>query len=284
MTTTEILEILRKPHVIVPRAELAEVASRREEFVPLLIDSIREATKLADKADLDDNLPAYALYLLAQLREPTALEPILQYFALDETTEEDIFGDVIAEDGARILAGVAHKNTERLQEYAKQPDLSLIVRMAAFDAIAIHSIWGETPKESANEFFVSLVDQEVFGKDLDSWTALASAWLDSDPKAALPKLRQLHQRQLLEEELVGSPKDWEKEARETDSESKEWREELSRPITDAADCVSWWECFDEGGTGEDEPGVPYVAPEKIGRNDLCPCGSGKKYKKCCMKE
>ncbi|QTA80963.1 SEC-C motif-containing protein [Desulfonema limicola] len=22
---------------------------------------------------------------------------------------------------------------------------------------------------------------------------------------------------------------------------------------------------------------------KIGRNDLCPCGSGKKYKKCCMK-
>jgi uncharacterized protein YecA (UPF0149 family) len=23
-------------------------------------------------------------------------------------------------------------------------------------------------------------------------------------------------------------------------------------------------------------------PQKIGRNDLCPCGSGKKYKKCCM--
>jgi len=23
---------------------------------------------------------------------------------------------------------------------------------------------------------------------------------------------------------------------------------------------------------------------KIGRNDLCSCGSGKKYKKCCMKD
>ena len=22
----------------------------------------------------------------------------------------------------------------------------------------------------------------------------------------------------------------------------------------------------------------------IGRNELCPCGSGKKYKKCCMKK
>ena len=23
-------------------------------------------------------------------------------------------------------------------------------------------------------------------------------------------------------------------------------------------------------------------PVKVGRNDPCPCGSGKKYKKCCM--
>lgn len=37
---------------------------------------------------------------------------------------------------------------------------------------------------------------------------------------------------------------------------------------------------------EDKPAVqqPYVrtAP-KVGRNDPCPCGSGKKYKKCCGK-
>lgn len=26
-----------------------------------------------------------------------------------------------------------------------------------------------------------------------------------------------------------------------------------------------------------------IVGEKIGRNDLCPCGSGKKYKKCCGK-
>ena len=23
-------------------------------------------------------------------------------------------------------------------------------------------------------------------------------------------------------------------------------------------------------------------PKKVGRNDPCPCGSGKKYKKCCL--
>ena len=26
---------------------------------------------------------------------------------------------------------------------------------------------------------------------------------------------------------------------------------------------------------------PVVKTQKVGRNDPCPCGSGKKYKKCC---
>ena len=29
------------------------------------------------------------------------------------------------------------------------------------------------------------------------------------------------------------------------------------------------------------PPEPVKAPPRIGRNDYCPCGSGKKYKKCC---
>jgi SWIM/SEC-C metal-binding protein len=29
------------------------------------------------------------------------------------------------------------------------------------------------------------------------------------------------------------------------------------------------------------PPVPVAAGPKVGRNDPCPCGSGKKYKKCC---
>jgi yecA family protein len=34
-----------------------------------------------------------------------------------------------------------------------------------------------------------------------------------------------------------------------------------------------------------EPATPYVRETpKIGRNDPCPCGSGKKYKKCCLKK
>lgn len=31
-----------------------------------------------------------------------------------------------------------------------------------------------------------------------------------------------------------------------------------------------------------QPQQPYVHEQKVGRNEPCPCGSGKKYKKCCL--
>ena len=37
--------------------------------------------------------------------------------------------------------------------------------------------------------------------------------------------------------------------------------------------------FSRGGEGESQP--VKKDPKKVGRNDPCPCGSGKKYKKCC---
>ena len=35
------------------------------------------------------------------------------------------------------------------------------------------------------------------------------------------------------------------------------------------------------GAAEDQPKAPKKAEAKVGRNDPCPCGSGKKYKNCC---
>ena len=32
---------------------------------------------------------------------------------------------------------------------------------------------------------------------------------------------------------------------------------------------------------EEKSSHTVVKPAKVGRNDPCPCGSGKKYKKCC---
>ena len=51
-----------------------------------------------------------------------------------------------------------------------------------------------------------------------------------------------------------------------------------KPIDDALDALA---VFEE--EEEEEPVKPAENPNRsIGRNDPCPCGSGKKYKKCCL--
>lgn len=42
------------------------------------------------------------------------------------------------------------------------------------------------------------------------------------------------------------------------------------------------DAFEETASGKPKPIVR--AGSRLGRNDPCPCGSGRKYKKCCMKE
>ena len=39
-----------------------------------------------------------------------------------------------------------------------------------------------------------------------------------------------------------------------------------------------------GASPEEDSDNSPASREKIGRNDLCPCGSGLKYKKCCGKQ
>lgn len=48
---------------------------------------------------------------------------------------------------------------------------------------------------------------------------------------------------------------------------------------------SFDEELDEGaGVAWAAPLRPVISPPQIGRNSLCPCGSGRRYKRCCGKE
>jgi uncharacterized protein YecA (UPF0149 family) len=76
-----------------------------------------------------------------------------------------------------------------------------------------------------------------------------------------------------------------------------------RFINDTIEEMDFWGCFNENNTEWDEcddimdsdnikntpdpftfipkKTAPVVTLPKVGRNDLCPCGSGEKYKRCC---
>jgi preprotein translocase subunit SecA len=66
-------------------------------------------------------------------------------------------------------------------------------------------------------------------------------------------------------------------------------------VEDTEEEMGWWSCFqherpawvktaaEASPKAEPEPAAPQIknTKPKTGRNEPCPCGSGKKYKKCC---
>jgi hypothetical protein len=82
---------------------------------------------------------------------------------------------------------------------------------------------------------------------------------------------------------------------------KKKRKKKSHYINDTISAIKWWACFEDNGEKQDEfvnnKFEEFIEGEvkkdkeldkrlsqkhkKTGRNEPCPCGSGKKYKKCC---
>ena len=54
-------------------------------------------------------------------------------------------------------------------------------------------------------------------------------------------------------------------------------------INDVISEIEWWACFHpERSSPKNLSSISDSPTNKVGRNDLCPCGSGRKYKKCCL--
>jgi HEAT repeat protein len=72
-------------------------------------------------------------------------------------------------------------------------------------------------------------------------------------------------------------------------ELQQWKDEIEDTrLWRRRALMEQWDVLEDADLASDEPDVlekgPVYVPAKVGRNDPCPCGSGKKYKKCCMKK
>jgi hypothetical protein len=102
------------------------------------------------------------------------------------------------------------------------------------------------------------------------WDSLALACADIEALELFPEVYRAYDDDLVDPEFIDSSELEEVEGGAPGERLREAREARA-PIDDVAGAIAWWECFHQ----------PVRRPEKIGRNQPCPCGSGKKFKKCC---
>jgi hypothetical protein len=157
------------------------------------------------------------------------------------------------------------------------------------------AVWAEVPREIIVDYFSWLAREGLEREPSYVWSAVATESADIEALAIFPDLRRAYDEGLIDPQTIGRSELNEVEASPR-GELLERMKDRHPPIDDVARATSWWARFGRlasgrraeelalaasGESDDDAPMEPYRAPAKVGRNEPCPCGSGKKYKKCC---
>jgi len=217
-------------------------------------------------------------------------------------TVDVLLADAVTGGLNRILASVYDGDPAPLRRLVENEEADEFVRSAALDAFVVLANSGQVPRDEVVDYFRRLFQGKLNRDYCFVWNALVSAVADLPAAELMAEVRWAYAHDLVDS-TVATLKDIENDF----ANPEPWRRERLTVITDAIDELEDEVCFDpevpwprplppEPPQFEAPPPPPYepppyVAPElvkpirrdqpKIGRNDPCPCGSGKKYKKCC---
>lgn len=284
----------------------------REEIVPdliMVIDFAIVNSSLyyrSDKSDKDGsktNFPLHAMYLLAEMREEKALEIILKFLSQKEKYLDYWLGDFLTEEIWKILLLTGNRKLPDLAKVVTDYKFYEYVRFAASQAMAQTTIYYPEKRDEAFSLFQDILNkylQREIPEDLFSDEVLGSVITDlTEIKAFefINLIKDCFDKKIVDEFYTGPFKDVENEFK-----NKNIRE---YPIGDIFNTyntiITKWSSYidsddddsDMNNINDDDydynPGNIISSGEqfirenpKIGRNDPCPCGSGKKYKKCCL--
>jgi len=293
----EILSALTRVQDAPPVEALAAAGENRAELTPRLLACLADvvAQPALLEGDRDIELPFYAMYLLAAWREAAAHPLLLGFLRLPGEQCLELSGDIVTQDMDRMLAQTAGGELRGLLALARGPAVNVYARMAAIKALSHLTAWGELPRESLVAHYRELLAAAGPPEHADDPGPLLGQYVCCALDLGLVELRDellvAMDRGWIEESFVGSRDDVEADFARPPKPPES-------PIDNVARAIRWWRCFkrksvlsglppagpsipDASAGRFDASPQPYRAPEKIGRNDPCPCGSGKKYKKCC---
>ncbi|MDP3654178.1 MAG: DUF1186 domain-containing protein [Rhodoferax sp.] len=283
------IEYFSKPF---PRAAIAFANAHREEVAPHLIAAL--AHMAADPSMAEDPeyvLHLYAMHLLAAWRDTRAYAPMVALGRHDDDTLDMVMGDTLTESYGRCLASVCDGDIQPLQALFEDTQVSHWVRNAALDAIMVRVFEGDGSRDELVQYLMARGDAEAQRLrlpgtsvgELEVINCIASVASDIGAVEMRGRVEGWYDERLLDPMIAD--KAWFVEHL-GESFDVCLDRELSRGkgyVQDVEKEIGWWAGFRDVPAKKPAPKVlpsPVPGSRKIGRNDPCPCGSGKKYKKC----
>jgi len=272
-----------------PAESFHMVERHPEEAKPYLHAAIDRA--LADKEELDPNymLHHYALFFAGEFHDQEAFEKIIALSCLPGDVLDNLIGDTVTEGLNNILYNTYNGNLELLKECVRNPEVDDFVRGAMLEVIGQLYLDGIFEEEGLKAYLRELIYyKEVIGDQI--YTNLAGIICRCHFVDMLPEVQYLFDEELADGFVYG----------EYDScvdmmfQYDEWDSTFCRPSMSASEELKDCAMFEKEKTEKvvpdfeqivKNPEQPVINPAKklkVGRNAPCLCGSGKKYKSCCM--
>ena len=298
MEIQELLSRLDKHRGSFPQDLVAEAVARREEVIPILLETLEAIDNDPEPwlADQRRMVHIHAMYLLALFRETRAYPLLVRIFSRPGEFPFDLAGDVVTQDLGQILASVSGGDIGGMTALIENEQANEYVRAVALDGMVSLVATGQRTRDEVTTYFLQLF-QKWERNPGAHWDGLANVCADLWPQETFRELRRAYTEGLVDTWSI----DWQdiEDALEMGKQAAMQRARYREPlITDMARAMGWMQCFhstdsdDESQTELEEswmnpPSSDYVpmpirrtAP-KVGRNEPCPCGSGRKFKKCC---
>lgn len=276
----EVLLQLSKETGEFPTEAVVAADSYQEELTPAVLKAIKDG--ISQGLNASDDLAAFfavAVYLVAKWREKKAYPLIVSWFSMPEEGPFDIGGDIILETGPRILASVFDGDPSAIKKLIEKAGADEYGRGGGLEALAILVMWNEWPHDAFVEYAKELIGGKIEPQAVMVWNTLGSIVASGAYPELVDPFLAIYDKVDVDPQYVGRA---EVEAGRT--QTSDSFQISSLRISDVVAEMAW--AFEGNEEEEDEEFSEVVAPvvrqePKIGRNDKCPCGSGKKYKKCC---
>lgn len=275
----------------VPVLALGACLMRPDEAAPAILDLIARAATGGRLDHNEETLLFRGLHILAAARHEKAFRPLLGLLRRPDDELDPLLGDVITESLPRIVASVFDGDAEPLFAAIADRTIDEYVRDALMGAATFLAWDGRIDVAAMAAFLKRFFDERLARNEEHVWcgwaravTLLGRRELEGELAAAFREGRV--------DEAFGEYEDFAPDLAEAERAPRDvgrlHRAHLGY-IDDAREALMLWQSDDDDDNDDYWSGstpalmTPTANPLRhVGRNDPCPCGSGKKAKKCCL--
>jgi uncharacterized protein YecA (UPF0149 family) len=300
-----IVQALDTEFHVLPEAAIREAQRHREQVTPALIEVIRQGTEIVRAGEsLGTNGTLFALYLLWEFKAQKAWPAIQEAFALPGEGLRELFGET-DEYLAPIIATLAADPMSAAAELVDSRELDGFLRWNAATTYLQLVKDGKLSRDEASHCLTQHLRQSIDTNDNDIIvTGLVMCLADLGATEAMPEIERAFEKNAVDEFMTtlpivheqmsanGATDQWltcrhPSELKDTYEELRTWAGFQPQRSTQADDSRHWNrpsatdDYLDEEPEYAAEPATIRYDDARVGRNDPCPCGSGRKFKKCC---